>query len=317
MIDWCEVKRPLQVHIDAARNSSDDFNPFHDPYKWEQIKNNPFNGPIVLGFQLEALAAHQVEVHRRLKGEVELIAAHQLNFANYQVSFADVVNSGDEIQVDIRSTKKRLESSRSPQLSNRITIRKGRKPVLIGYQRESRTPLVLENTEFSSLGDLTKARDRSFIEEGTYFVKRKFMNNSNAKNFLVGSLVDQHYYFDELEDKVRYPIMFPVSLLSCALLEKAHMESYDFFLNPMVYTSHEVSVDRSLTDGLRSNDRLHLLVEGPLSLTTAKGLGKSTVPQVSYKCFGLLSNNAVLFRASVNMALLKDVIGAVASRSAR
>ena len=242
-----------------------------------------------------------------------MIAEHQLNFANYQVSFADVVNPGDEVEVDIRPTKKRLDST--PQLSNRLTIRKGRQPVLIGYQRESQTPLVLEHVDFSSLVGLERAADRSFIEEGTFFLKRKFMNNSNAKNFLIGSLVEQHYYFDELEDRVRYPGMFPVALVSCALLEKAHLENYDFYLNPMVYTSHEVSIERSLLSHLKSNDRLHLLVQGPDKLIGEKGLGKSSIPQVCYQCYGLVNSNDVLFRARVNMALLKDVVGAVGSRS--
>ena len=44
-----------QLHIDVARNATDDFNLFHDSKKWQYIKNNPFNGTIVLGFQLESL----------------------------------------------------------------------------------------------------------------------------------------------------------------------------------------------------------------------------------------------------------------------
>ena len=160
-------------------------------------------------------------------------------------------------------------------------------------------------------------KDRSFLEEGALFLKRKFMNNSNAKNFLIGSMVDQHYYFDELEGKVGYPGMFPVALVSCALLEKAHQENYDFYRDPMVYTNHEISIDRSLLSDLRSNDRLHLLVQGPESLVGENGLGKSAIPQVRYKCFGLVKNNDILFRAGVNMALLRDLIGAVGRRSAR
>ncbi len=29
-----------QIHIDAARNSSDDFNLFHDKNKWQRIRDN-------------------------------------------------------------------------------------------------------------------------------------------------------------------------------------------------------------------------------------------------------------------------------------
>ncbi|MDH3561594.1 MAG: hypothetical protein OEN52_11645, partial [Gammaproteobacteria bacterium] len=45
-----------QIHIDAARNATDDFNPFHDPWKWDHIHGNPFGMPIVLGFQRDSSA---------------------------------------------------------------------------------------------------------------------------------------------------------------------------------------------------------------------------------------------------------------------
>jgi hypothetical protein len=45
-----------QIHIDVARNATDDFNPFHDQNKWNRIHGkihgNPFGMPIVLGFQI-------------------------------------------------------------------------------------------------------------------------------------------------------------------------------------------------------------------------------------------------------------------------
>jgi len=302
-----------QLHIDAVRNSTDDFNPFHDPYKWRSVKGNPFTNPIALGFQLEALAAYYLELRRNQSREAEFITEHQLCFTNIQTSFAGVVYPEEVIQLEIRDTKERLDPS--PQLSNRFIIRKGREPVLIGYQRESTQPSVTEQQVFSSLGDLAGVKDRSFIGGGSLFLKRKFMNNSNAKNFLLGSMVDQHYYFDELEGRVNYPGMFPVALISCALLEKAHQEDYDFYRNPMVYTSHEISIDRSLLAHLRSNDQLNLLVQGPEPLITEGGLGKSAIRQARYRCYGVVQNNELLFRASVNMALLRDVIGAVKDRS--
>jgi hypothetical protein len=39
------------------------------------------------------------------------------------------------------------------------------------------------------------------------------MSTGHGKNFLAGSLVDQHYYFDELEERVQFPAMFPAALL--------------------------------------------------------------------------------------------------------
>ncbi len=45
-----------QIYIDAARNATDGFNPFHDQKKWSRIHGNPFGMPIVLGFQRESTA---------------------------------------------------------------------------------------------------------------------------------------------------------------------------------------------------------------------------------------------------------------------
>ncbi len=41
-----------QIHIEVARNATDDFNPFHDKNRWQNVASNPFGGPIVLGFKL-------------------------------------------------------------------------------------------------------------------------------------------------------------------------------------------------------------------------------------------------------------------------
>ena len=57
------------------------------------------------------------------------------------------------------------------------------------------------------------------------------MSTGYGKNFLAGSLVDQHYYFDEVEDRVQFPAMFPVALLSCTLLEKAKQDNVDWESN--------------------------------------------------------------------------------------
>ena len=295
-----------QTHIDVARNATDDFNPFHDPYKWQRICDNPFKGPIALGFQLEALAAHRLNLLREKAGELGLIGDHGLRFANYQFAFADVVQPGEAFAVDIKPTSNRI--SDSGQIANRISLRKGRRLVVLGYQRETRQPLNFADVDFAGLGNLEAAGDRAFLGDSGYFLKRKYMNTSNAKNFLVGSLVDQHYYFDELEDRVRFPALFPVSLLSCALLEKAWQEDYDFYRRPMVYIGHDISIDRVLLDNLQSNDRLHILVQGPQPVVTEKGLGRSDIPQVRYNCFGLVTGNALLYRAKVSMALLEDVI---------
>ncbi len=55
-----------QLHIDVARNSTDDFNPFHDPRRYGRIVGSPYPRPIALGFQLECLCAYL------LRAEIDL-----------------------------------------------------------------------------------------------------------------------------------------------------------------------------------------------------------------------------------------------------
>ena len=184
--------------------------------------------------------------------------------------------------------------------------------MLLGFQRESTAPLCMPDADFSKLGNLDTAEDRSLIAQHRYFLKRKYMNTGHGKNFLAGSLVDQHYYFDEMEERVQFPAMFPVALLSCALLEKAKQNNYAFEANPVVYTSHHVSVDKRVLQTLKSNDRLNLLVTTPETVPAGKGLGKMGFPQQLHRCFGLLAGNRILFQAEVAMAPLKAMLQASA-----
>ena len=295
-----------QIHIDAASNATDDFNPFHDRNKWSRIHGNPFGEPIALGFQIEALIEYLVTLFREQTGELALMDRHHLYFSNYQFTFADVVRPDEPFHIEIKKTVNRI--SESGQLGNRVLVKKQGGLVLLGFQHESTVPLCMPDADFSQLGNLDKVKDRSWIMQHRYFLKRKYMSTGHGKNFLVGSLVDQHYYFDEMEERVQFPAMFPVSLLSCALLEKAKQDNYAFESNPVVYTSHNISVDRRLLQTLKSNDRLHLLVAMPEAVPAGKGLGKKGFPQQLHRCFGLLTGNRILFRAEVVMAPLKAML---------
>jgi hypothetical protein len=304
-----------QIHIDAARNATDDFNPFHDPWKWDSIHGNPFGMPIVLGFQLEALIEHQVTLFRQRHGEQALIDKHQLHYANFQFTFADVVRPGEPLQVEIKKTVNRIDEA--GQLANRVLVKKNTGLVLLGFQRDSTAPLCMPEADFSGIVDLGLVPDRSWIAQDRYFMKRKFMNTGHAKNYLAGSLVDQHYYFDELEERVQFPAMFPVALTSCALLEKARQENYAFEANPLVYTSHFISVDRRQLHGLKSNDRLQLLVSGAETVPAGTGLGKAGFRQQLYRCFGLTPANRILYRAEVAVAALTDILQFAAQTETR
>ncbi|WP_018873509.1 hypothetical protein [Thioalkalivibrio sp. ALJ16] len=291
-----------QIHIDVARNSTDDFNPFHDGDKWARIRGNPFGGPIVLGFQLESLVEDLVNAVRRAEDEPEDAA---LPFRNYQFTFAGALRADEAFTTVVKPSVRRAATTGSPQVSNRVAMRKGDGLVLLGHVRDTPTPLALADTPLPlpSQRPIERLADRCVIAESGWFHKRKFMSNSNAKNLLSGSLVRQAGYFDELEDCINFPDMFPVSLISCALLERAHATGHDFYAQPLVYTTHHISVDQRLARGLRSADALHILVSPPESVTPAdRGLASPGTGQQRYRCLGLLADSSVLFRADLTLA---------------
>lgn len=290
-----------QLHIDIARNSTDDFNLFHDSRKWQNINGNPFNGPITLGFQLESLIEGKIADYRRQHDEEKLIAEQGLNFSNYQFSFANAIKPGQIIEVDIKESQLKHEPSTS--LSNRIIVKADGKLALTGYKKETAEPLFLGPPDLSRVGELKIQPDRCFLHNG-YFLKRKFMMTSNAKNFLCASLRDQTRYFDELQDKVVFPEMFPCALLSSALLEKALKWLHDFERNPMVYTSHKICIDKECLSQLRSNDAVHILIK-PAEDCAAHDFGDLNATPLDYECYGLVNNNnALLFRALISLVPL-------------
>lgn len=296
-----------QIHIDVARNATDDFNLFHDSLQWSRIHQNPFHGPIVLGFQTESLIENKILQYRQLHHEDEFINKHQLNFSNYQFSFANAIKPGQTINIDIRKTQ--ISSDRdNPSLSNRVSVKSDKKLSLMGFKKETRAPLFLPQTDLSGLPEkLQKQPDRSYLEifsNGqikSFFLKRKFMNVSNAKNFLCGSRVDQRMFFDELKNRYQFPEIFPCAFISCALLDKFLLNQLDFERSPMVYVSHKISVDRSILSDLKSNDRMHILIHLQTETSVENNI------QI-YECYGLLDNNTVLFRALVELIPLEAIL---------
>jgi len=284
-----------QIHIDVARNATDDFNLFHDPHKWHEIKQNPFGGPIVLGFQLESFVENMISHYRVQNNELETVSKKGLVFSNYQFTFANAVKPGQQISLDIKKSQIK-EVNGETILSNRIAVKTNGQLALMGYKKESTQALFLPNANFSNMGQINSLSDRSYTPENDFFLKRKFMNTSNAKNFLCGSFADQSEFFDELNDRANFPEIFPCSMVSCALLEKALKNHHNFKKNPMVYTTHKISLDRSLLNKLKSNDALHILIK---ELPTEKD---------SYECYGLIFNNQILFRGIISLTSLQSIL---------
>ena len=294
-----------QIHIEVARNATDDFNLFHDKHKWLQITHNPFKGPIVLGYQLNTLIEYQMRLYRAAHHENQIIEENKLRFSNYQITFVNAVRPRAGISLDIKKTL--ITTSPNLTLGNRIAMKADNKTVLLGFKKETQVPLFLADTTFEHLPNLDEVPDLTMIPGSPYFLKRKFMNNGSVKNFLSGSLAEQSDYFDELAHVAHYPEIFPCSLSSGALLEKAQLEHHDFKKNPMVYTSHEISVDRKYLGLLKNNDTLHILVH-QLPESPQNTLNHTNIMQRTYHCYGLLQNNEVLFRVKMNLVPLAEIL---------
>jgi hypothetical protein len=300
-----------QIHIEVARNASDDFNLFHDKHKWLQITHNPFKGPIVLGFQLNTLIEYQMRLYRQAHHEDKGIAENDLHFSNYQITFVNAVRPRVPVYLQIKKTL--INTMPSLTLTNRITMKANGKTVLLGYKKETQNPLFLGDTKLDNLPDLNDIPDCTAVPGTDYFLKRKYLNNGSVKNFLSGSFAEQSDYFDELTHVAQYPEIFPCSLASGALLEKAQLENHNFKLNPMVYTSHEISVDRRHVSQLKNNDVLHILVK-QLPESSDNTLNQTNIQLRSYYCYGLLQNREVLFRLILNLVPLEEIVKNLGSK---
>jgi len=283
------------THIDIARNSTDDFNLFHDKIKWSEIDGNPFNGPIVLGFQLLGLIAEKFRCYRQENNEQQLIDENSLHYSYYQLKFAGAVKP--EHSIDISIKKSQFKSNPEISLGNRFTLKADNKLALIGFKKELAEPSILTEFDISSIENIPQLPDRSFIDANAIFVKHKFFNTSNGKNFLVSCLTEQSLYFDEISNIVTFPEFFPLALSSCALLERAQKLNHDFRKNPLVYVSHQHCINKRLVASLKSNMKLSILVKHEEDTKT--GL-------ITAHCFGIINHNEILFRSELCLSPLEQ-----------
>ncbi|MGD0960923.1 MAG: hypothetical protein ABSB19_14050 [Methylomonas sp.] len=301
-----------QIHIEVARNASDDFNLFHDKHKWLQVTHNPFKGPIVLGFQLNTLIEYQMRLFREAHHENQIIDENQLRYSNYQITFVNALRPRQEMTLGIKKTL--ITTIPELTLTNRVTIKSLGKTILLGYKKETKRPLFLNGADLSGLPDLNSLADKSMVPGSDFFLKRKWMNNGNVKNFLSGSLAEQSDYFDELAHIAHYPEVFPCCLTSGALLEKAQMENHDFKRNPMVYTSHDISIDRQHLTRIKNNDKLHILVK-QLPESARNTLNQTNIQLRTYECYGLLEDRSILFRIKLNLVPLEEIVKNLSSKT--
>lgn len=295
-----------QLHIEAARNSSDDFNLFHDKNRWKMVPNNPFGGPIALGFQLGCYIETQIDAIR--KKETSEDSQHlTLPYSAYELSFAGTVCPEDKISLNLKSTKIKKTDNGLIQ-SNRLLLisqkhNQKNKPVIIGSKKEYEKMPKLIDGDYPTFDAIVDLDDRSFVANTDYFLKHKYMIVGNAKNFLTSAFAEQSEYIDEFEDKVNFPEMYPLGLLSSALLERAQADKHDLRKNPMIYVSHKLVINKSQLANLRSNDRLNILVGAQLPA------GQSEQKKKHF-CLAYANEETPLFQASVELMPLEALVDA-------
>jgi hypothetical protein len=285
MLPGGEVYTLSQVHIDMARNSTDDFNLFHDQFRWSWVRNNPFKGPISLAFQLGCV----IETH--LPQNSPHITVDMLRFSSFELNFVHIIKLGDVLEAEVKKGRL-IHTPDGKQYSSRVCLRVNNKPAIVGFKRDGEFPTLTPEFPELLLSELHESPDRSFIANGEYFLKRKWMIVGNAKNFLLSAFADQTNYIDEFANKVTFPQMYPLSLISSALLERAQAAKYNLIEHPMVYTSQHLSVDKAQLKELRSNDALHILIKRPVSLEN----GNERII-----CFGYVNQQTPMFIAQVDL----------------
>lgn len=292
-----------QMHIEAARNSTDDFNLFHDKLRWNLINGNPFEGPIALGFQLGCFVETQVDQLRSGEHQDDLnaIKENTLNISGYDFSFAGCVKPEQSISLNLKKGRLKVQAN-DTQLSNRLMVLCDKKPAIIGYKRESNQFPVMFPFDFPELKDVEGLADRSFVNKQDFFVKHKYMILGNAKNFLNSAFAEQSEYIDEFEDKIRFPQMYPLGLLSSALLERAQADGHDLKLDPMIYVSHHLYIDKQQLSLLKSNDKLVIVV--------SKAIPKKDTEQDirSHYCLAYSPCGSILYKAKVDLMPLSEVL---------
>ncbi|GAA0857956.1 hypothetical protein [Aliiglaciecola litoralis] len=292
--------RLSQFHIEAARNSTDDFNLFHDKNRWNWIRSNPFKGPIALGFQLGCFIETQIE---RVELSVTFDAVEKRDdypFSVFEFTFAGVVNPGDELSLEVKPGKL-SQTDHGRVYSNRLLLKANGKAVILGFKRESEFCAIDLPEHFPKNIDWGRRADRTFDAASEYFLKRKYMIVGNAKNFLTSAFAEQSDYIDEFADKVRFPQMYPMSLLSSALLERAQAIEHDLIDDPMIYANHKLCIDKRQLSNLSSNDVLNIVVSPEIQESTSDH-------KVSHICAGYSKENTPLFIAQIVLLPLSALL---------
>lgn len=294
-----------QLHIDIARNATDDFNLFHDKSRWHWLRGNLFEGPIALGFQLGGFVEYQCKL--LAMNSANDLYVGQFRFSGYEFNFVHCVVPDDEVSVNLKQGKW-SSGDGSSIYSRRFVLKANKKAAIVGFKREANQMTLSLPTKLPPMHMLNALPDRELVPGTNYFLKRKYMIVGNAKNFLASAGAEQSLFIDEFTDKVDFPEMYPLGLISSALLERAVFEDIDLISHPMIYKTQKLCIDKQQLEELRSNDPINILV-GPDISEDANEFGpeSSSKKRVIQECIAYGKEEKPLFIAKITLTPLNSL----------
>lgn len=295
-----------QLHIDIARNSTDDFNLFHDKSRWHWLRGNFFDGPIALAFQLGCFIEYQCKL-LDMNADVEF-DSERFKFSGYEFSFVNCVRPDDEVGLSVKRGKWSVGDGPSV-YCRRLILKSNKRPAIVGFKKDGNQMMLALPDKLPPMHMLNALPDREFVPGTDYFLKRKYMIVGNAKNFLASAGAEQSLFIDEFADKVDFPEMYPLGLISSALLERAGFEDIDLISHPMIFASIKLCIDKQQLAELRSNDIINILV-GPDISDDANEFGPESSKKklVVQECVGFAKEDKPLFIAKVSLIPLNSLI---------
>jgi len=294
-----------QSDVDSVRSISDDGNPIHDPSVWYKVQNNPFDGPIVLGYQLVELAARATSDSILNESQYRANASstpHDGIYSRYRVTFLNAVRPNENVEMKASAIRK-IESEEV--VRQRFVARSAGTIVLKGY----RETVVgnSENTDYMFAGiDQRERFGRSSAQtDGEVMTTEAQLSTSHARRFAkaCGDSVHQNnvHGLRGLASDI-----YPVSMTSGALVRYAINSGWDLCARPLVYRSQDIRIDSSRLMGLSGNTAISLQTRREASRDGIQA-DETGASDFAFVCKGMMSDGSVLFCVRLVVSALGNV----------
>ena len=295
-----------QSEVDTVRSITDDGNPIHDPDKWHNVQNNPFDGPIVLGFQLVELAARATSDSALGQSAYTKAArpVHQTTIYNrYRVTFLNAVKADERVEMTA-SAVRRLDSVGSSR--QRFVARTCESIVMKGYRETVTESSGNTDYMFDGIEPINGSGGSNAVQHHSVMTTQKLLSTAHARRFAT-ACGDSNHQNNVHGLRGLASDIYPVSMTSGALVQYASSCGWDLSVRPFVYRSQDIRIDSSRLDGLSTNTAITLQTRLVASAEDDRNDALGT-DEFAFVCTGSLPDKTVLFcvRLVVN-ALGEDV----------